>query len=64
MTSGRLTGCLKNNDYGDKKKKTTDKTKKEMAAQPKKLSPAGEWMRKHPHGLEGIVINDQSILYD
>ena len=47
-----------------KKTKATDKTKKEMAAQPKKLSPAGEWMRKHPHGLEGFVINDQSVLYN
>ena len=43
---------------------TTDKTKKEAAEQPKKLSPAGEWMRKHPLGLEGFVINDQSVLYN
>jgi hypothetical protein len=47
-----------------KKTKATDKTKKEMAAQPKKLSPAGEWMRKHPLGLKGVVINDRSILYN
>ena len=52
--------------------KKTDKTKKvavltaksEVETKARKLSPVGEWMRKHPHGLEGFVINDQSVLYN
>ena len=48
--------------------KTTTKKKEtrkavSVAKSTKKLSPAGEWMRKHPHGLEGVVINDRRILY-
>jgi hypothetical protein len=43
------------------KKKETKKTEAEKS---KKLSPAGEWMRKHPNGLDGVVINDRSILYN
>ena len=27
-----------------------------------KISKIGQWRRKHPHGLEGIVINDPRIL--
>ncbi|MDR0828908.1 MAG: hypothetical protein LBN95_02200 [Prevotellaceae bacterium] len=37
-------------------------TKKSAATQPKELSPIGRWRREHPHGLEGIVINDPRIL--
>ncbi|MCL1937227.1 MAG: hypothetical protein FWF52_02390 [Candidatus Azobacteroides sp.] len=28
----------------------------------KKLSKAGQWRRKHPNGLEGLIINDRRIL--
>ena len=49
---------------------TKTKTKKNETAKAvrvtkstKKLSPIGEWMRKHPHGLEGFVVNDRRILY-
>ena len=31
-------------------------------AEPQKLSKIGEWMRKHPHGLEGVVVADPRIL--
>ena len=44
----------------------TTKTEKETAViekQPKKLSKIGQWRRKHPHGLDGVVINDRRILY-
>jgi hypothetical protein len=41
------------------KEETTVKEKK----QSKKLSEIGQWMRKHPHGLDGVVINDRRILY-
>jgi len=44
------------------KKKESRKTVSAVKST-KKLSPAGEWMRKHPHGLEGVVINDRRILY-
>ena len=30
--------------------------------QPKELSKIGQWMREHPHGLEGVVITDPRIL--
>jgi hypothetical protein len=30
--------------------------------EPKRLSKAGQWMREHPNGLEGVVINDRRIL--
>jgi len=48
--------------------KTTTKKKEtrkvvNAAKSTKKLSPIGEWMRKHPHGLDGVVINDRRILY-
>ena len=41
------------------KKKETKKTE---VTKSKKLSPLGEWIRKHPHGLEGVIIYDRSIL--
>ncbi|GHT65030.1 hypothetical protein AGMMS50239_23880 [Bacteroidia bacterium] len=44
--------------------KRKKETKKEVTAQSKKLSPVGEWRRKHPHGLEGFVVNDRSVLYN
>ena len=28
----------------------------------KKLSKIGQWRRKHPRGLDGVVINDRRIL--
>jgi hypothetical protein len=31
--------------------------------QPKELSKIGQWLREHPHGLDGVVINDRRILY-
>ena len=41
------------------RKKTVVKEKK----QPKELSKAGQWLRDHPNGLEGFVVNDKRILY-
>jgi len=41
------------------KKKTVVRKEK----QPKELSKAGQWLRDHPHGLEGFVVNDRRILY-
>ena len=46
---------------------TKTKTEKETAVkekkQPKELSKIGQWLREHPHGLDGVVINDRRILY-
>jgi len=48
---------------------TTTKTKKQKETvikekkQPKELSKIGQWLREHPHGLDGVVINDRRILY-
>jgi len=44
----------------DKKRKETAGKEEE---QPKKLSKAGQWLRDHPNGLGGVVINDRRILY-
>jgi hypothetical protein len=51
-----------------KKKKETKKiaacsAKSEVETEPKKLSPLGEWIRKHPHGFGDVIINDPSILH-
>ena len=40
----------------------THKTANTEYQEPKRLSKAGQWMREHPHGLEGVVINDRRIL--
>jgi hypothetical protein len=45
-------------------KKTTKKTAKSKAEKPKKLSKLGRWMRDHPNGLGGVIIYDESILYN
>jgi len=48
---------------------TATKTKKQKKTaviekkQPKELSKAGQWLRDHPHGLDGFVVNDKRILY-
>ena len=46
---------------------TTTKTQKETSVkeekQPKELSKIGQWLREHPNGLDGVVINDRRILY-
>ena len=42
------------------------KTQKETAVkekQPKELSKIGQWLRDHPNGREGFVVNDRRILY-
>ena len=76
MISGLLTERLKNNAYiciwkiktieMETTKTTTKKkeTRKDVnvAKSAKKLSPIGEWMRKHPHGLKGFVVNDKRVL--
>jgi hypothetical protein len=40
----------------------TRKTANTEYNEPKRLSKAGQWLRKHPNGLEGVVINDLRIL--
>ena len=45
------------------KTKTRRKTAVTIEKQPKELSKIGQWLREHPHGLEGVVINDRRILY-
>jgi len=46
---------------------TKTKNRKETVVkgkrQPKELSKIGQWLRDHPHGLDGVVINDRRILY-
>ena len=45
-----------------KKQLKTCKTAQTECQEPKRLSKAGQWMREHPRGLEGVVINDRRIL--
>jgi len=40
----------------------TKTSKFSTAEMPQKISKIGQWRRKHPRGLEGIVINDPRIL--
>ena len=46
----------------------TTKTKKQTKTavkgekQHKELSKIGQWLREHPHGLDGVVITDRRIL--
>ncbi len=48
-------------------KTTETQTKKKTAVrkekQPKELSKIGQWLRDHPNGLEGFIVNDRRILY-
>jgi len=44
-------------------KKSSQTTKqKAVYKEPKRLSKAGQWLREHPRGLDGVVINDRRIL--
>ena len=45
------------------KAKTKKKTAVKEEKQPKELSKIGQWLRDHPHGLEGFVVNDRRVLY-
>ena len=40
----------------------TNKTENTEYQESKRLSKAGQWMREHPRGLEGVEINDRRIL--
>jgi len=46
---------------------TKAKTQKKKTAKGEKsyeeLSKAGQWLRDHPNGLEGFIVNDKLILY-
>ena len=45
------------------KTKTQRKKTVKEEKQPKELSKIGQWLRDHPNGLEGFIVNDRRILY-
>jgi hypothetical protein len=54
---------MKTTKKKETKKDAVSTAKSEVETKPKKLSPLGEWIRKHPHGFGDVIINDPSILH-
>jgi len=47
-----------------KKAQTAKKTKEqeEVFEEPKRLSKFGEWMKAHPKGIEGMIIDMRAVM--
>ena len=51
-----------NNNYANYKNKNSEKNASKKEKPYEELSPIGKWIRDHPNGLEGFVVNDRRIL--